>query len=75
MTSTMLTAIDEDRVRLIVREETRGLRADVEILKSDMGEVKRELYRFGVLQEDMRGTLDTVLEIVRDLLGRQSNPA
>ena len=59
---TMTDTYSEKRIREIVSEETQDIREDV-------AELKQEVYRHGVLFEEIGGKLDTVLEMLTDMFG------
>lgn len=48
-----LTTADKQEMRILIREETTDLR--------------QEVYRLGILYEDLDGKLDTALEILHDM--------
>ena len=68
-------ALSEDRVRLIVREETADLRGDLSELKVRMTNFEDHFSRLETLFEDMQSKLDLVLELLSDALGKRSQSA
>jgi hypothetical protein len=60
--SLMADVYSENRVKGIVREETADMRHDI-------AELKLEVRRIGLIQEDMQDDLKTVLEMLSDALG------
>ena len=73
MTTTTKTVLTEDQIRTIVREETADMRVDFSILKEDVGDLKRKFYEFGIMVEEMRTMIDSMLDIMSEKLEERCN--